>query len=804
VPKAIISNRIYLEKLTDPQLKHITASLTYAITKNTFQRLPSGKLNPKKEVEYLKSYKLLPGGIVTIPQGRTDLIPEDYEIVDRRVVDDMPYPEPKIQLREKQLEIYNALDDSALINAKVGFGKTFLALHIAKKLAQKTLVVTHTTALRDQWIEECRNIYGFDPGVIGSGKFDIEDKVIVIGNIQSLLKHTLAISKEFGTVMVDECLDYETTVYVKDVGPVKIGTIVNGKKQVEVLSLNTDTGTAEYKPIKQWFKTPEKHCLKIQHSGGGSIKCTANHNVYRLSAEDTLEKVPAGLLVPGDLIAQSTVSHKSTQILHKDWIPLILGLTLGDGNLGYPHAKSDSIRLKITHGQDQKEFLDWKASILETAGCTYGETKSGYGDKKVFSISTKSFFDQHGFYDLLYPTGHSKISVPKFISNQLTKEAWALIFQDDGSSSKSTDSIVFSFCELDDDSIDNLQQSLKNVFDIESVFYRCKKGYAYIRLNQASTLKFLTDIQHLLHPSMLYKAERFLQYRQTKEFDFPVPSVPVFMPGYALRAVTSIETSTLTNGYKYNIEVADNHNYFANNILVSNCHHTPASTFTELVDSMYARYRIGLSGTLERKDGKHVLLKDYFSNTVYQPPVDNTLEPVVHILKPGVFLESGLPWAQKINKLLYDDSYQKFIADLAKAQIERGHSVLVIASRVEFLERVKHYVGQTCVLVTGDTDFEARKRAQDQINSEEKRCIAGSRQIFSEGISVNRLSAVILAEPMSHTGLVEQIIGRVQRQHPKKPAPEVFDVNFSDRGSKNQNETRLGFYLEKGWPLKTY
>ncbi len=85
MPKAIISNRIYLEKLTDEQLKHITKSLTYELVKNTFQRLPSGKLNPKKQIEYLKAYKLLPKGIITIPQGRSDLIPEGYEILDKRV-----------------------------------------------------------------------------------------------------------------------------------------------------------------------------------------------------------------------------------------------------------------------------------------------------------------------------------------------------------------------------------------------------------------------------------------------------------------------------------------------------------------------------------------------------------------------------------------------------------------------------------------------------------------------------------------------------------------------------------------------
>lgn len=440
MPKAIISNRIYIEKLTPEQLKQITDSLTYELVKNTFQRLPNGKLNPKKQVEYLKSYKLLPGNIITIPQGRADLIPEGYEILDKRVKNEVPFPNPKFPLRESQLEVYDKVDDTCFINAKVGWGKTFTALHLARKLGQKTLVITHTVALRDQWVKEAKELFGIPIGIIGSGKFDIEDHCIVVANIQSLVKYITQISREFGTVILDEA------------------------------------------------------------------------------------------------------------------------------------------------------------------------------------------------------------------------------------------------------------------------------------------------------------------------------------------------------------------------------HHVPATTFTEVIDSLYARFRIGLSGTMDRKDGKHVLLTDFFSDRVHKPPVDNTLEPIVHIMRPGVYLEPGLAWAQKINKLLYDKDYQEFVANLSLRLISEGHSVLIIASRVEFLERVKDLIGETCVLVTGTTNEtqEARARIAEQINSGEKMSIAGSRQIFSEGISINRLSAVILAEPMSHSGLVEQIIGRVQRQHPKKLNPEVFDVNFSDHASKSQNQARLAFYLQKGWDVREY
>ena len=427
--KAIISNRIYLKPKDQEHLEFLVKSLTYRIETRS-------KTNPKiKDVEIIKNYKVLPKGIITIPQGRLDLVPPDYEVVDKRVTNSVPFPLPKIELRESQKPVYDEVDDTCFINAKVGWGKTFTALHIARKLAQKTLVIVHNTMLRDQWIEEVEALYGIKPGIIGSGNFDIEDHFIVVGNIQSVVKHIVAISKEFGTVILDEA------------------------------------------------------------------------------------------------------------------------------------------------------------------------------------------------------------------------------------------------------------------------------------------------------------------------------------------------------------------------------HHVPAETFTTLIDSLYSRYRIGLSGTTDRTDGKQILFKDFFGSKILRPPQSDTLNPTVKFLQTGLKLDGSGTWVQKINKLLYDEDYQKFISAVARVHCDQGHSVLVIADRVEFLEKVKEYLGEDCALVTGSTSFEERKFISEQINTGKKMCIAGSRQIFSEGISINRLSCVILAVPTANKISIEQIIGRIMRPHPAKPLPVVIDVCFSSPAEKRQQAIRTGFYLDKGWEI---
>jgi superfamily II DNA or RNA helicase len=236
-------------------------------------------------------------------------------------------------------------------------------------------------------------------------------------------------------------------------------------------------------------------------------------------------------------------------------------------------------------------------------------------------------------------------------------------------------------------------------------------------------------------------------------------------------------------------------------VIIDEAHHCPASTFTSFIDGMYARYKIGLSGTMQRKDGKQVLFKDFFGSKLYQPPQENTLPPTVHIVRTGIALSPGETWVKKINNLLYDEDYQQFIASAANLQIAKGHKVLIVADRVEFLQRVGELIGETCVCITGGTTYEERVQLKEQVESGEKSCIAGSRQIFAEGISVNILSCVILAVPIANDGLLEQIIGRVMRQHENKLSPLVLDMQFSGPSDRKQNKDRIAFYMRKGWTI---
>lgn len=235
-------------------------------------------------------------------------------------------------------------------------------------------------------------------------------------------------------------------------------------------------------------------------------------------------------------------------------------------------------------------------------------------------------------------------------------------------------------------------------------------------------------------------------------------------------------------------------------VIVDEAHHCPASTFTMVLNKMNSRYRIGLSGTLKRKDGKHIFFQDYFSPTVYVPELlDETMEPNIHIIKTGITM-IGDSWAKKVNNLLYDKGYAAFIGGVAQHYLNIGYVVLVVAERTEFLETLNKLLSDRMHLIIGDTPN--REKLVEEVATGKKQGILGTRQIFAEGISVNPLSCLILTSPINNDILLEQLIGRIMRKYPDKLNPVVVDLHFSGRTGKIQNSNRLNFYMLKGWTVQ--
>ena len=236
-------------------------------------------------------------------------------------------------------------------------------------------------------------------------------------------------------------------------------------------------------------------------------------------------------------------------------------------------------------------------------------------------------------------------------------------------------------------------------------------------------------------------------------------------------------------------------------IILDEMHHVSSPTFTRIVDASRAKNKIGLTGTLQRKDGRHVVFRDYFSSTVFKPPKENYLTPSVDIINSGIrFMDGNVDWATRVNSLAFDWEYQNMIAMLAANYAARGHKVLVVADRVDFLKSCARLVGDNAICVTGDIPHQQRAEMVKEIFTD-KDVLFGTQSIFSEGISLDCLSCLILGTPINNEPLLTQLIGRVIRMYDGKQQPKVVDINLHGRTARKQASARRGYYMRQGYEV---
>lgn len=244
-------------------------------------------------------------------------------------------------------------------------------------------------------------------------------------------------------------------------------------------------------------------------------------------------------------------------------------------------------------------------------------------------------------------------------------------------------------------------------------------------------------------------------------------------------------------------------------LILDEVHHCPASTFDSILNKSFAQVKLGLSGTLLRKDGKHVLFKGWFGENIIIPPEENVLIPtVLRQYSNQKFQPSSEVggWANQVTKLYQEPTYLMEIVQLATSLYFNGYVPLITSDRVEFSKMLHQMLEEATQRKWALIISEEKNREQilQQVAYGEYQGVISTTSIFSEGLSVNILSQLVLTSSSDNESLIRQLIGRVQRHQPDKLNPLVID--FALRGSTGfrHQETRQKIYRDRKFPLKIF
>jgi len=426
---------------------------------------------------------------------------------------------------------------------------------------------------------------------------------------QALRKLTGTISKTKTTVIFINqlrekigvmfgCLEYGTRLTLADGTQAKIGTVVNQRRKVEVLTADFATGEITSRPIVNWFNngpTVDWRVVTVHKpSGNGKAQFTATPDHEVLTGEGFARVRD---LRPGDpvMIAQRA------RLSPFQW-EVVRGSLLGDGCLSAPKRESSrGVKFRLGHGAKQAEYLRWKASLFANIPGSLWENAKG----DIFWDSTPlpELFDMRRE---VYRLGVKQLS-DEYVA-ALTPFGLALWYMDDGGfdlRGKTQDRGRIAIC-VEAVSIDAQHRLVRMLADRYGVVSKLTevRDKAILRFDQPATERFHALIAQFVHPSMEYKL--LPQYRGRFDVQPVFTEATLKLVPAEIADIHPMPTPVYKGriSYRYDIEVEGTHNYLVDGVVV---HNSPETTTGGKALKFYASIRLDVRPIEPIKQGTDVI-----------------------------------------------------------------------------------------------------------------------------------------------------------------------------------------------------
>lgn len=225
-------------------------------------------------------------------------------------------------------------------------------------------------------------------------------------------------------------------------------------------------------------------------------------------------------------------------------------------------------------------------------------------------------------------------------------------------------------------------------------------------------------------------------------------------------------------------------------LIVDECHHISASSFEKVASRSKARFVLGLSATVMRKDGHHPIIFMQCGPVRYRvdPRTQAAQRGFEHLVEERQtafrlsteLLAPGTSLSAIFASLSKDEQRNTLIIDDVLAALEAGRNPLVLTERRDHLEyladRFKGSARNITVLRGGMSAAE-RRSAESSLRApdDQERLILATGRYLGEGFDDSRLDSLFVTMPISWKGTLAQYVGRLHRDHSAKRDVVVYD-----------------------------
>ena len=309
-------------------------------------------------------------------------------------------------------------------------------------------------------------------------------------------------------------------------------------------------------------------------------------------------------------------------------------------------------------------------------------------------------------------------------------------------------------------------------------------------------------------PTLVLVHSKLLWEQWYDEIKSQVPDIPVGIIGDSRFEPDVVTIGLYQSVYNRMPEIKDRFSM----TIVDEAHLCPATLFSSALNGLSSKIKIATTATPFRKDGKHVVLPDYFTPfRVQAEDYEDTIDPFIEIVKSDFTFNVRNPkaeWARAINKLTKNEKYIDYIAHIANTNIvKEKRCPLILSDRVDFLKELQKRIPDSLLMIgaTGKgKDEEERMALLAQVGTKYS-CVL-STKLFDEGVSCHRLDTLIPTCPHNNPHKLEQRIGRIQRDHVDSQVPKMIDVLLGGLIVSRQQMTRMQWYKSQRFNTvpKTY
>lgn len=277
----------------------------------------------------------------------------------------------------------------------------------------------------------------------------------------------------------------------------------------------------------------------------------------------------------------------------------------------------------------------------------------------------------------------------------------------------------------------------------------------------------------------------------------------------------------------YNLHVEDNHNYFAEDLTVSNCHLYKAKSLITIMTSLIkCKIRIGMTGTLDGTKTHKLVLEGLFGPVRKVVSTRELIDRkqladfrikclILKHDKENCYKYKDSTYIEEIKYLISNETRNRFIRNLALSLQENS---LVLFQYVEdhgkiLYEMIKEKASKDdrkIYFVYGGTETEDREKIRLLCEKERGSIIIASFGVFSTGVNIRNLHNIIFASPSKSRIRNLQSIGRSLRTNDNKTMAVLYDIADDMRVGKKENFTlkhffeRIKIYNDEKFQYKLY